>query len=218
MAKKDAEKKKKQQAQTTTEEEEQAQASQTEDAAKDTGEAKQNGEEKEGSQDIEKLQSEIKDLKEQLLRNQAELQNFKRRMQDERIRDRKYANAELMKAILPVLDNFEIALKKETENGHGESSLQGFEMIHRELRKALETNGLERIEAEGETFDPNYHQAVATDPRDDVDPGVVTEELQAGYLLKDRLLRPAMVRVSESKTDEETQTNGNEANEKESVS
>lgn len=147
--------------------------------------------------EIKALQTEVKNLKEQFLRNQAELQNFKRRMTEEKIKERKFANVELVKALLPVIDNFDIALKKEKENKDLKKSLKGFEMIRRDLMKALKDSGLKEIKALNEPFDPNYHQAVMKEPREGVESDIVIEEFQKGYMFKDRLVRPAMVKVSE---------------------
>lgn len=168
---------------------------------------KENGkpsEKKRKKDEKKQLKEEIETLNDQLLRNQAELQNFKRRMNEERIRERKFANAELVKSLLPVLDNFEIALKKERENG-SEATVKGFEMIRRDFYQTLKDAGLEEIDAEGEEFDPKLHQAVMKEPRDDVEDNTVVEELQKGYLFKDRLLRASMVKVSEKTTPEETE-------------
>ncbi|MFW5913626.1 MAG: nucleotide exchange factor GrpE [Bacillota bacterium] len=146
---------------------------------------------------IKTLEEEVKNLKEQLLRNQAELQNFKRRMTEEKIKERKFANVELVKALLPVIDNLDIALEKERENKDIKKVLKGFEMIRRDLMKALKDSGLKEIEALHQPFDPNYHQAVMKEKKEDVDSDIVIEEFQKGYLFKDRLVRPAMVKVSE---------------------
>lgn len=170
----------------------------TEEAQQEEGTFKDQGdplEEKE--KEIKALEAEVKNLKEQFLRNQAELQNFKRRMSEEKIRERKFANVELVKALLPVIDNFDIAIKKEKENKDFKKSLKGFEMIRRDLMKALKDSGLKEIEAQDQPFDPNYHQAVMKEPKEDVDSDIVIEEFQKGYLFKDRLVRPAMVKVSE---------------------
>ncbi len=157
-------------------------------------------------EEIASLQEEVESLKDRLLRNQAELANFKRRMNEERIKDLKYANAELAKSLLPVIDSFRLALEKE-KGGKGKGHLKGFEMILRDFLKALEEAGLEEIEAEGETFDPAVHQAIAKEERNDLEEGIVTEEFQKGYKFKDRLLRAAMVKVSERpKKDAEEET------------
>ncbi len=144
-------------------------------------------------EEIEALNLEVEALKEKLLRNQAELQNFKRRINDERIRERKFANAEFAKSLLPILDNFDFALEKEKEA----NNLKGFEIIQRDLLSALKENGLEEVSALEEPFDPNYHQAVMKEPIDGVESNTVIEVFQKGYVFKDRLIRPAMVKVSE---------------------
>ena len=159
---------------------------------KDTGDPLQEKDEK-----IKTLEEEVASMKEQLLRNQAELQNFKRRMTDEKIKERKFANVELIKALLPVIDNFDIALEKEKDNKDFKKTLKGFQMIRRDLMKALKDSGLKEVEALHKPFDPNYHQAVMKEPKEDVESDIVIEEFQKGYLFKDRLVRPAMVKVSE---------------------
>ena len=143
------------------------------------------------------LKQEVETLKDKLLRNQAELQNFKRRMNDERIKDRKFALAELVKALLSPIDNFEIGLQNEVVDGKLKPELKGFDMIRRDIMKILEDEGLKEIEALNQPFDPSYHQAVITEKTEGVDPNIVTEVYQKGYMFKDRLLRPAMVKVSE---------------------
>lgn len=147
--------------------------------------------------EVEALKAEVESLKEQLLRNSAELQNFKRRMNEERIKDRKYANLDLAKNLLPALDNFELALNKEVENKQLKPLLKGFEMIYRDLFEALKSEGLEKIDAKDQPFDPNRHQAVMKEAVDGVASDIVVEEFQKGYMFKDRLLRPSMVKVSE---------------------
>jgi len=148
---------------------------------------------KQKDEEIEALKLEVEAMKEKMLRNQAELQNFKRRMNDERIKERKFANAEFAKSLLPILDNFDLALQKEKES----SNLKGFEMIQRDLLAALKENGLEEVSALNEPFDPNYHQAVMKEEKEGVESNIVIEVFQKGYVLKDRLIRPAMVKVSE---------------------
>ncbi len=147
-------------------------------------------------QEIETLKEENAQLNDKLLRNTAELQNFKRRINDERVKDRKFANEELLKALLPVLDNFDLALANEKENA-SKKVIKGFEMIKKNLLQTLENQGLSVIEALDQPFDPTYHQAVMKEAKDGVEAGIVIEEFQKGYLYKERLLRPAMVKVSE---------------------
>ena len=143
------------------------------------------------------LEAEIASLKDRLLRNQAELQNFKRRMTEERIRDRVLANVELIRALLTPLDDFDRGLIGEASNEKVKPHLKGFEMIRNSIFEVLKTQGLEEVEADGRPFDPKVHQAVATEKHLDYEPGHVMEVYQKGYLYKERLIRPAMVKVSE---------------------
>ncbi len=143
------------------------------------------------------LKEEIESLKDRLLRNQAELQNFKRRMNEERIKDRKFALSELVQSLLSPLDNFEIGLQNEVNKGKLKPEFKGFEMIRRDFMERLESEGLKEVEALNQPFDPNYHQAVMTEKVEGVEPNTVIEVYQKGYVFKDRLLRPAMVKVSE---------------------
>ena len=145
----------------------------------------------------EALKLEVASLKDQLLRNQAELQNFKRRMTDERIKDRKYAVSELVKNLLSTIDNFEMGLQKEKNGGKIKAELKGFELIHRDLLNLLEQEGLKEVEALNQPFNPQVHQAVMTEKVEGMDKNIVVEVYQKGYLFKERLLRPAMVKVSE---------------------
>ncbi len=155
-------------------------------------------EEKESAEsEIEALKAEVSTLKDKLLRNQAELQNFKRRMNDERIKDRKYANVDLVKSLLTPLDNFELGLMNETEDGKLKPYAKGFEMIRRDLYEVLKGEGLKEIEALNQPFDPNKHQAVMKEPLEGTKSDMVIEVYQKGYMFKDRVIRPAMVKVSE---------------------
>ncbi|MFU8786886.1 MAG: nucleotide exchange factor GrpE [Candidatus Izemoplasmataceae bacterium] len=145
----------------------------------------------------EALKEEIQSLKDQLLRNQAELQNFKRRMNEERIKDRIFANVDLVKKLMTPLDNLEIGLMNESDNGEIKPYAKGFEMIRRDLMETLKEEGLNEIDALNKPFDPTLHQAVAKEKRDGVESNLVIEVYQKGYTFKDRLIRPSMVKVSE---------------------
>ncbi len=147
---------------------------------------------------VDVLKDEVETLKDKLLRNQAELQNFKRRMNDERIRDRKYANLDIVKKLLTPLDNFELGLQNEKDDkGKLDPSVKGFDMIRRDLLESLKEEGLKEIEALNQPFDPNFHQAVMKAPQEGVESNTVIEVYQKGYMFKDRVIRPAMVKVSE---------------------
>ena len=143
------------------------------------------------------LSVEVARLNDQLLRNQAELENFKRRMNDERIKDNKYRSQSLATAILPALDTFERAMAVTTDNEEVKNFLVGFEMIHKQFIESLASESVEVIVAEGQPFDPNLHQAVLQEEVEGVEAGIVLHEMQKGYKLKDRVIRPAMVKVSQ---------------------
>ena len=142
-----------------------------------------------------RLLEEKQDLYDRLLRKQAELENFRKRTEREKEELLKHASADLIRTLLPVLDSFERALKHRTPDVPREFG-DGMDLIHRELLEVLGRAGLTPIAAEGETFDPHLHQAVerveAPEHRDQE----VVEELQRGYKLKQRLLRPAIVKVA----------------------
>lgn len=162
-----------------------------------TSEASDDTKETETIDPVVVLEAEIQALNERLLRNQAEVQNFKRRINDERIKDRKYANLDLVKKLLTPLDNFELGLMNEMEDGKLKAYAKGFEMIRRDLMESLKDEGLKVIEPTEEPFDPMYHQAVSKEPKDGVESNTVIEVYQKGYMFKDRVIRPAMVKVSE---------------------
>ncbi len=125
-------------------------------------------------------------------RTQADFINFKRRTEQERGEVAKLANAALMLSLLPVLDDLERALDNISEKLRGMTWVDGIELIYRKLKAILEGQGLSEIKAIGETFDPNYHEAVL---EVDGEEGKVIEEIQKGYKLNDRVLRPTMVKV-----------------------
>ena len=148
---------------------------------------------------VEQLQNKIKFLEEQNLREKAESINFRRRKEEETARMLKFCNEDLVKDILPTIDNFERAIKMDDDNLEDEVSkyLSGVKMIYCNLINTLEKYGVKAIDGGNKPFDPTYHQAVIMEKRDDMEPGMVIEVLQKGYLLKDRVIRPAMVKVSE---------------------
>ncbi|MHA6250928.1 nucleotide exchange factor GrpE [Oceanobacillus sp. CAU 1775] len=130
-----------------------------------------------------------------LLRLQAEFDNFKRRSQKEKEAERKYKSQDIVNDLLPVLDNFERALQVEkTEETAG--LIDGISMVYRQLQEAVTNNGVEVIETEGQEFDPNLHHAVMQVEDEAFESNQIVEELQKGYLLKDRVIRPSMVKVN----------------------
>ncbi|MFA8439601.1 nucleotide exchange factor GrpE [Pueribacillus sp. YX66] len=144
-----------------------------------------------------KLEQEIEELKSRYLRVQADFDNFRKRTKTEREATAKYRSQSLAEQLLPVLDNFERALVVEATNEESKSILTGVEMVYRQFTEALQQEGIEEIEALGEPFDPHKHQAVMQEKSEEHDSGIVIEVLQKGYKLKDRVIRPSMVKVSE---------------------
>jgi len=143
------------------------------------------------------LQKELEEKENRYLRLQADFDNSRRRAKLDYEAAQKYRAQSLISDILPVLDNFERALNVETDNEQTKSLLQGMDMIYRSLVDALKKEGVEAIESKGKEFDPNFHQAVMQVEEEGFASNVVVEEFQKGYVLKDRVIRPAMVKVNQ---------------------
>jgi molecular chaperone GrpE len=141
----------------------------------------------------DKLTAEKADLYDRLLRKQAEFDNFRRRTERDRSDFLQFAGMDLARELLPVLDDFERALKVECADAN---YAKGIELIYQRLADILKKMGVEPIEAAGKPFDPNIHEAVVRFPTDEVDDQTVLEEFQTGYNFKGKLLRPAMVKVA----------------------
>ena len=148
---------------------------------------------------IDELNNKVSSLQEALLRNQADLQNYKRRKDEETEKLMKYKNEELIKELLSVVDNFERAIKMDDHDLSDEVSkfLEGFKLIYTNMINILNKFEVKEISADGIEFDPDYHHAVLTEHDDSKPSGVVLEVLQKGYSYKDRVIRPAMVKVNE---------------------
>jgi molecular chaperone GrpE len=129
------------------------------------------------------------------MRLQADFENFKKRIERERIDHLRYATFGLVGRILPVLDNFERAMAAARSSASGDALAEGVALIHRQLVAELTVEGLRGMDSVGQAFDPELHEAVATDPDSECPPHTVTHVFQKGYFLHDRVLRPAMVRV-----------------------
>jgi len=145
--------------------------------------------------EVEKLRAERDTLLDRLARVQAEFDNARKRAAKEQQDYRDYALVDTIKAIIPVLDSFERALRTSPEKSEFHA---GVELIQKQLQDALAKLGVRAISARGEPFDPRYHEAVEMVETTDAEDHHVLEELQRGYQLKDRLLRPAMVRVAKN--------------------
>ena len=142
---------------------------------------------------VEKLTGDLQEKKDRLLRLQADFDNFRRRSAKEREEISAVVTQNFCKDMLPLLDNFERAMAAETKDV--EAFQKGVEMIFTQFQEVLKKNGLEQIEAVGQKFDPNFHQAVmrVEDPEQEDD--TVAQELQKGYMVKGRVIRPSMVQV-----------------------
>lgn len=162
-------------------------------------------------QKIEELTAEVSSLKDQYLRKQADFENFRRRMQREKADTATYANQQLLLDIITIIDDFERAIKSAEESEDFNAFHDGIVMIEKQFTSMLERKwGLQRFDAEGEEFDPQKHEAVASQPAPGADSATVAEEFQKGYMLHDRVLRSAKVKVAmpaPAESDDESATN-----------
>ena len=153
--------------------------------------------------DTEKLYQEIESVKEQALRAQADAQNARRRAEQDIEKARKFALERFVNDLLPVADNLERAIKAgDPEDEAQKAILEGVQLTHKSLLDTLKQHKVEAVDPEGEPFDPQLHQAMSMVANPDVEPNTVLNVFQKGYTLSGRLVRPAMVVVSSSPTDE----------------
>ncbi len=176
-----------------------------EEEKKPKEEAKEEKETRTNEEEIEKLKEELKKaeeeravLYEKLLRLSAEFDNFRKRTQRELERFKELANETIIKELLLILDNFERALKAAEEGSSLETFVEGVKLIYRQFKETLKKFGVEEIEAEGTEFDPNVHEAVMQVEDEEKD-NVVVQEVQKGYKLKGKLIRPSKVVVAKKK-------------------
>lgn len=155
--------------------------------------------------ELEKLKKEIKAKEEQLKehvdmlqRIEAEFENYCKRVEKENHTFRKYAKSELIKKLLPTLDSFELALKNHQDK---EKFMKGMEMIYAQLFQTLEDEGLKKIESLGRKFDPFFHEVLMTEVNKEKEDEEITEELQRGYMLGDKILRYAKVKINKKEED-----------------
>lgn len=147
---------------------------------------------------IEDLTNQVSELKEKNMRISADMINTIRRKDEENARILKYANEDILKELLNICDNFERAFDMDDENKDDEVSkfLEGMKMIYNSILKILEVNEVKEIEALGKEFDANYHQAVMTESIEGKKENEIIEVMQKGYTYKDKVIRPAMVKVN----------------------
>lgn len=151
--------------------------------------------EQNSSDEVEKkLNSEIEELKNQLLRLQADFVNYKNRTEREKSNSIILANEDLILKLLPILDNFNRAFAHADLN---DKIIKGFVMIKEQFESVLKSEMVEEIESDGSVFDPNLHNAVMTESKEGVKSGIVLETFEKGYKIKDKVIRPSMVKVSE---------------------
>ena len=160
----------------------------------DSTDAAGSGEET-GENALADLQGDLQRFKDLALRSEADLQNFRKRAAREKEDAIKYANASFLERLIPVLDNFEMGLAAARAEKNS-AILSGFEMVAKQFTDFLADSGVQSIDAEGQKFDPNIHEAVAQEVSETVADGLVLRQLRKGYKLKDRLVRPANVIVS----------------------
>ena len=142
------------------------------------------------------LQADLDRFRDLALRSQADFDNFKKRATREKEEAIKYANSSLLERLIAIVDNFELGLSAAKSEGEQSPVYSGMSMVLKQLTDFLADNGLQPIDAEGQKFDPNLHEAIAHEPNESVPEGVVLRQMRRGYRLKDRLLRPSSVVVS----------------------
>lgn len=142
------------------------------------------------------LEKKLEEAGNRSLRLQADFENFRRRTRMESAASEKYRAQKLILDILPAIDNFERALKTEVDHAQAKALKQGMEMVYRSLLEALTKEGVETIDAVGKEFDPHLHQAVMQGEDENLASNMIIEEFQKGYKLKDRVIRPSMVKVN----------------------
>ena len=169
--------------------------------------------EKEVKAAVQQVHDEHQEERDRLLRTAAEAENTKKRLQTDYQRQLKYANEGILEGMVPVLDSLEAAIKSVTEKVEADdapsestSFKEGVELVHKQLLDALKIHGLTPIEAVGETFDPNQHEALLVTTSDDVPEGKIIEEFRRGYMLHTRVLRASQVVVSQGPAQEEEET------------
>ena len=148
------------------------------------------------STDVSQLESELQQAQLQIARAQADLENYRKRVRRDMAEERKYADMALLRDLLPVLDNFDLALAAIGPNETTTGLLEGVKMVQDQLMTVLQQHDCQRIDPDGEAFDPNLHEAIAQQPDGDRPQGTVLHVAKPGYRLHERVIRPAQVVVS----------------------
>jgi molecular chaperone GrpE len=150
------------------------------------------------------LEADLNEAQEQVLRTAADAENFKKRLQREKEEQTRYANESFLRELLTVIDNLERALEHSRAESDQDGLVEGLSMTLKGFLDTLNRFGCTQVEAVGKPFDPNFHEAVSQEESADHEPNTVLNELQKGYMLKERLLRPAMVLVSKRSSQQDT--------------
>ncbi|HEY6112351.1 MAG TPA: nucleotide exchange factor GrpE [Chthoniobacterales bacterium] len=153
-------------------------------------------EEAESEDEVARLQADLDRFRDLAMRSQADFENYKKRCAREKDEAVKYANRDLLERLVAIADNFELGLSAAREQGEDSPIHSGMSLVLKQLNDLLADNGLRPIEAVGEKFDPNLHEAIAHEPSTEIPEETVLRQLRRGYRLKDRLLRPSTVVVS----------------------
>lgn len=148
-------------------------------------------------EEIENLKNENLKIRDEYLRARADMENTKRRLNEDALKTKKYASQNLVESLVTPVDMLVKVSNMEQQNPEMNNFLIGFKMIAKQISDILEADGLKEIDALGKDFDPQIHHAIEKEHQDGVEPGKVIQVMQAGYMYKDRLLKPAMVKVSE---------------------
>ncbi|WP_440111214.1 nucleotide exchange factor GrpE [Paenibacillus sp. QZ-Y1] len=182
----------------TEEQEQQATTAAEQEPVNEAGAAEAQAEEMADQEqdELARLKAEAEEQQQRFVRAQADFDNFRRRTQKEKEELAKYASMKLVTELVPVIDNFERAMATVPEGTESESFGKGMQMIFRQLETVLNNEGLTTMNSVGQPFNPEFHQAIMQVESDEYEEGIVVEEVQKGYMLKDKVLRPAMVKVS----------------------
>lgn len=172
-----------------------------EEAAEEKVNSEEQAEEQEAAESAENARYEelaklAEENQQKYLRAQADFDNFRRRTMKEKEELGQYASMKLISQLLPIVDNFERAIAASSSNSDYDSLAKGVDMTFRQLAATLEQEGLTPMNAVGQPFNPEFHQAIMQVESEEHEEGIVVEEIQKGYMLKDRVIRPAMVKVS----------------------
>lgn len=148
-------------------------------------------------EEVEELSKKLADTQNMYYKAYADTENLKKRLQSDADTLRKYRIQSFAQEVLPVMDNFEKAITFEGKDEEVKNYVEGIKMIYQQIKNALDHEGVVPIDCVNQPFDPNLHQALVSEKIEGVEPGIVVEEIQRGYMLKDRLLRASLVKVSE---------------------